>query len=371
MPCRQPGSRRRHHRTTYGGLRQGEGEEDADGVERDEAVGVAVEGDEDHHGHNGQGDDAIREGQPVAHAQEVPGREGVAGKEEQQARKVVERGVGGHQQDQGGGRLQVAVERAGAERGVTELAEHGFVVRRHETLEVGKHRRADEQCDEQAGHPAQGRARVAPLDRLERRDAVGDRLDAGHRGRAGTEGAQDEQERQPLGGGDARLLRDEVVAGGVAEPDRDEHEHPDDERVGRDREQLARLTDAAQVAVQEEGDDGDADHDRVVADRGDGGADGSHARGHRDGDGEDVVAHQAAGGREPGDVSEVVAGDDVRPAAVRIGADGLPVGDRDGDDQDDDGGGDWQGDVEALAPSEDEHREHRLGAVGDARERVG
>ena len=62
----------------HAGLGQGEGEEDTDGVERDQAVTLALKG-RSAPSDQGQGHDAVRKDQPAAFVHQLFGQEAVAG----------------------------------------------------------------------------------------------------------------------------------------------------------------------------------------------------------------------------------------------------------------------------------------------------
>ena len=101
-------------------------------------------------------------------------------------------------------------------------------------------------------------AALRRLGRLERRHAVGDRLDAGQRDRAAGERAQQQEraqrlvsERDALG-----LARQRARASPVtmcAMPDGDDEQREAHEQVGGDGEDVARLAQAAQVADHDQG----------------------------------------------------------------------------------------------------------------------
>ena len=264
-------------------LAEREGDEDADDVELDEAGGVgAVEVDEDRGG-AGQQHDAVGERQAVAAGVQLARQVAVLGEDRAEQREAVVGGVGGQEQHQGGGggedderERAVAEDRcgdlrddrvlgvAGAERlAVVEQVLGGVLGH----PDVGGHGQADdaaEHGDGQAAHEGQGGRGVLGLRLAEGGDAVGDRLDAGERGAAGGEGPQ-QQEDQGEAGQAALLGVDGVVGGGglhgVAQDDAADHAPDDhdedagDEDVGRDREELARLLDAAQVHQRQQHDD--------------------------------------------------------------------------------------------------------------------
>src|SRR2546422_427708 len=68
---------------------------------------------------------------------------------------------------------------------------------------------------------------------------------------------------------------------------------------------------------------------------------------------------------------EVLLRDKVRPAPLRVGVHGLTVARDDDDEQQQDEAADLQGLVGARGPSRHEDEQHRLGGVGNGRQRVG
>ncbi len=91
-------------------LRQREREEHADGVQRDERVGLAAEGDDQRAGGGGEHDDAVGEHEPVAPVGELSRQVAVVGDDRREAREVRVGGVGREGEDGGGGELQHDVE---------------------------------------------------------------------------------------------------------------------------------------------------------------------------------------------------------------------------------------------------------------------
>ena len=202
----------------------------------------------------------------------------------------------------------------------------------------GEQGQPDEQDAEQDRHGGHRVGRVLRLRRLERRDAVGDGLDAGQRDRAAGEGLEQEQDADRLevvrGGkgtasGSGRDL-DDGPADDVDQADRDDPQGQADEQVGRDREDVAGLAQAAQVGDRDERDRDERDLDPEVVGGRDDRLDLGDRGGRRDRDGHDVVDEQRRGGDEPEDRGQVGLGHDVGAAAVRVGAADLPV--RDGHD---------------------------------------
>ena len=76
-----------------------------------------------------------------------------------------------------------------------------------------------------------------------------------------------------------------------------------------------------------------------------------HARGHGDGDREDVVGHERGPGRAGRQFAEVVAGDDVGSAAAGIGVNRLFIGEGHDRQQGDDGDRDGKTAPKAIVPA--------------------
>ena len=180
----------------------------------------------------GQDHHAVRVHEAVAALGELAGQEAVAGLEAGQAGEVGEARVGGHDEDE---------HRAGLQRVEEHVAERRRCRRR--PRRPGRSRSACRPRTARPGSAAastdrprnmtpspmpmmhQRLAGVAPRRLLERRDAVGDGLDAGDRGAAGGERVQhDEQRRAHRGGPSPALAVLDVALDGVA-----------DDRAGRRR----------------------------------------------------------------------------------------------------------------------------------------
>ena len=106
-------------------------------------------------------------------------------------------------------------------------------------------------------------------------------------------------------------------------------ERQPDEQVRRDREDVPGLAQAAEVGDRDQRDRHERDLDPDVVGRREDRLDLGDRRRGRDGDGHDVVDQQRRGGDQPEDRREVRPGDDVGPAAVRIGPTDLAVRHRD------------------------------------------
>ena len=107
-----------------------------------------------------------------------------------------------------------------------------------------------------------------------------------------------------------------------------------DEEVGRHREDVPRLAQAAQVRDRDERDRDEGDLDPDVVRGRDDRLDLRDRRGRRDRHGHDVVDEQRRGGDQPEDRREVRARDDVRATTVRVRPADLPVRHRDHGQQD-------------------------------------
>ena len=239
---------------------------------------------------------------------------------------------------------------------------------------AGEEGDAYEERDQDDTEPRQHDACVLRLGRLERGHPVRDRLHSGERRAARGESAEDEEQRQVLSGRDGRASRERrrVPAEGPAnEPIDDQDAEAEDEQVGRQCEELAGLADAPEVAERDEGDERDPEDDPVRVERRDGGRERRHPRRHADGDGQHVVDQQRSARDQPRQRAEVVLGDDVGTAALRVGEDGLPVGARHHGDQDGDGDADGDRVVESRGAGEDKNEQDLLGRVCDGGECVG
>ena len=92
------------------------------------------------------------------------------------------------------------------------------------------------------------------------------------------------------------------------------------------------------------------DLDFITIYRGEGRGDLRHAGGNGHGHGQDVVGEQGSPGNDGGQLAQIIARDDIRPAAGGVGVDGLLV--RKGEDgqQNDDGPHDGQRERQRADP---------------------
>ena len=362
-------------------LREGEADEDADGVERHERGGVALEHPDDDAGDEREHHDAVAEGEAVTAGGELVGQVLVAREDAGQAREVGEGGVGRQHEDGEGRELERVVPDAVAEDGVAQAREDGLVHGGHRAQVLREVAGAEEEGGEDRDHPGERDGGVALGRRLEGLDAIGDGLGAGHRGAALGEAAHEQEDEREAGDAADRVRRTRGArihverdvgdegCGAVRDlPDaeRDEGDHHRDEAVGGDAEGGTRLADAAQVDDHKQRHRGERDGDRVGDERGVGAGDRRNATGDRHGNGEDVVGEERGRGDEARSLAEVFAGDGVRAAAAGIGVHGLLVAQADEHEQRDDDGRDREDVAQgrhAEGAAEDE--EGLVGGVGD------
>ena len=133
--------------THHARLRERERREHADGVERDQRVGDAAEGDDAAApAAPARNEDAVREHEPVAAVGELAGQVAVAGDDRRQPREVGVGGVGGEGEDRRGRELQHEVDDgAVAEHRAAHLRDHRLLVARVRVEVVREHRHAEEQ----------------------------------------------------------------------------------------------------------------------------------------------------------------------------------------------------------------------------------
>ena len=142
------------------------------------------------------------------------------------------------------------------------------------------------------------------------------------------------------------------------------------EQVGRDREDVAGLAQAAQVGDGDERDRDERDLDAVVVGGRDDRLDLGDRRGRRHRDRHHVVDEQGGRRHEPGDRRQVRAGHDVRAATVRIGAAHLAVRHRDDGQQQRDGDRHLDRQEHRARAREHQHAQDLLGRVGRGADRV-
>ena len=174
----------------------------------------------------------------------------------------------------------------------------------------------------------------------------------------------------PTGAGSGTCAVRPAARAAAHEADGDHGADRDDEAVGREREDEARLAHAAQVDEHEHDEHAEAQLDGVRRELGHGRGDRQHARGDRDGGRQHVVDQQRRGRHEPGHLAEVLLGHDVRAAAVRVGEDRLPVRQHHDQQQRRDDRRDRHDQPARRDRRRDQHDERRLRRIGDGRERV-
>ena len=152
--------------------------------------------------------------------------------------------------------------------------------------------------------------------------------------------------------------------------DDDDEEQRADEEVGGDEEGRAGVLGAAHVDEGEDGEDEQAEGERVWLELGEGGDQRADACGDADGGVQDVVDHERGGGEKAGGFAEVLCGDGIAAAAVGIGVDRLAVGEVDDGQKADDGEADGDDVRDAGQAERDEQGERGFGAIGGGAERV-
>ena len=303
-------------------LRQREGHEHADHVQRNQRVSVAAEDDEEDAGERAEAENAVREREPVALVHELPRKMAIAGQDRREPGKIRVRGIGRQHEDQHRRGLdEVVGDAAPLEDTARQLRDHGFVLTRVDLVRVRQQRDPEEHRDRQYRHDDHRRGGVAGFRRPEGRHAVGDGLHAGH-GRAPVgERPQQQQQRKRLAD---RLHRFNRVDGyhpsshGAPRSNGDERKHADDEEVSGSGEDIARLANPAKVAERQNRQKPqrqlDAQMNPVWKRR----CERRDAGGDADRDGEDVVNQQRRGGDEARQLAEIFTRDDVRATAVGI-----------------------------------------------------
>ena len=177
-----------------------------------------------------------------------------------------------------------------------------------------------------------------------------------------------------VGAGDERVgLGDRLDRPGhdVDEPHADHQQGQDDEEVGRDREDVAGLAQPAEIADRDQGDRHERDLDPDVVDLGHDRLDLLDRRRGRHRHGHDVVDEQRGRGHQAEQLGQVLAGDDIRPAAARVGPADLAIGHRHDRQQDGDRDGHADRVGECAGPGHDQDLEDLLGRIGRRRDRVG
>ena len=192
-------------------------------------------------------------------------------------------------------------------------------------------------------------------------DPVGDGLDAGHGGAsAGEDLGKKPKGEHRCADGQARRHNDRrrMASGGESahRSDDDHEQQRADEEIGGDEEGRAGVFDAAHVDQGEQQQNGEAEGQRVGLEHRKRGNQRSDTRGDADCGVEDVVDHQRRGGEQAGMLTQVLRGDRVAATTVRIGINGLEVGDVDDRKQEDDGEADGYDVLNARETKGDEKR---------------
>ena len=359
------------------GLPKGEREEHADRVERYEVGHAPFERDEHDRRDKSQGDDPEREREPLTAIRELPRHETIVREHRCEPRKAGEPGVRGEREDDRGRELDQVVHRPDTHQRSGDEAVEGLLlgaVRRHADR-LREEREAEKDRPEQRAHDHQRDRRVAALVALHARDAVRDGLASGKTDGSRRERAEHEKDGERLEAFRGERLR--RLRGRRDISRRDAVDAVDDERrdrsdvdVGRAGEHDPRLADPAKVAEHEYRDEREPDQDPlVVEDRREARDCGDAGRG-RGRHGEDVVDEQRRGRNESRQRPQVVARDDVAPAAVRVRGDDLRLREDDDREHPDDRERHRREENECTYPREREHAHRFLGGVRARRDVV-
>jgi hypothetical protein len=291
----------------------------------------------------------------------------------QQAWERVEAGVGRQEQDEGREGLEQVEHDAVAIDSTGDLRDDGLTLREFHVgdPEVDRQERdTDEQDRQQGRHVSQRGRRVLRFGRLERRYTGRDRLRAGQRDRPGGEGPQQEDEGEWLERPSDLLDDLRLVARAFAQdddPERSDGDHQEggeDEQVGRDREDVARLAQPPEVADGDQADRPHPDVDPPVDECRDRRGDLLDRRGGRNRHRQDIVDQQGRCSDQRDGPADVLLRDGVGPAAGRIRDADLAVADRHDHQQDDDGDAHLEAVGECGYAAQDQDPQDLLSGVG-------
>ena len=152
--------------------------------------------------------------------------------------------------------------------------------------------------------------------------------------------------------------------------DQDDDEQRDEEEISGNHEGDAGVVDAAQVDDGQKDEDEKAEPEGVLLQAGYGGDERADSGRDANGGGEDVVDHQCGGGEKPRPGTEIFGGNGVGATALRVSSDRLAVGEVDDDQQDDDGRGDGNDEVDTEQSEGDEQRQSGFRTVSGGAESV-
>ncbi len=200
MPRRQPASRRRTPAHDHARLGEGEGEEHAERVERDEGGHARVEDHQEQGGEAGEGNDPGRERQALSTERELAGHEAVARQERESRGKSAKAVFAARASTSTVATWTRTKKRAIPHQQASDLGQDRLLLGwvGHDPEGAGHEADAEEEGPEDRGRPDERDPRVAPFGRLEGGHAVRDGLDASERRRAGAEGPQDEEDAERL-----------------------------------------------------------------------------------------------------------------------------------------------------------------------------
>ena len=315
----------------------------------------------------------MRIDQPSAAMGERVGKVAVLGDHPAKTREIGESGIGRerqHDQDRSDGDV---VEYALADDGRDKLREDALIaglarLGGADAIHVAEVCDAGQQKRQQGDDRGECAAGVDDRRVAERADAVADRLDARHRRAAAGERPHQDPEGRAAGYRrqcrrmDHRL-RMAARCDRLHQTDGDDSQQRHDECVCRCHEGDARLLHPAQVDDRDEGQRRQAERQDVGLEDRHGRHERPDPRGDADRDHEDVIQHQGRRGEQARPRTEVLLGDRIRTASVRVRRDRLSVREVDDREQRDDQRGNRPDVPDTANPQGDQQRECGLGPV--------
>lgn len=307
-------------------LAQGEPDEDADRVQRKQPMRLGVDQHQNRARRHGECRHAVTEHRAFGAQREQRRHPAILRQQREQHRQPTETGVRRQTQCQRDGQVHDIERPPRTERGRGELSKHRHATARHHMVQ------ADQQCETHQ-HDAQqhtqrdlGVLRAPDGRSAERGHRVGDRLDTRQRRTSRRESFEqqpdserfDRNERPGIVTDHGHRLRPQQA-------DPDHAEYADNEQQGRCQQHPGRLRDTDQIHHGDHRERTERDGELMVTQHGKRAGQARGARREADRDRQHVVHHQTGRGEQARTAPEVLLRDRVRPAAVRMRRDHLPV----------------------------------------------
>jgi len=364
----------------HAGLRKGEGQKGANGVEGNQAFGDAAEKNKEKTGEQCQNNDAVGVDQAASTVSEDVRQIIVLGDGATEAGEIRERGIGGegeNQEDGGDGQI---VESAFAKDGEQKHGKNALVagpagVGRDDAVGLQQIGSPGKQNGQNENDDGEGELSVLHTRFAKRLHAIADGFDTSESGTSTGEYFQEQPKRD--GGGDWSGLRQRRNGDGMpvaeenANESRDDHdEQSAHEEISGNHEGSAGVVHSAQVENGDDQENSEAQRNRVWLQGRNRGNEGADSRGDANGGGEDVVGQQGRGCEKSRENAEVETRHGVRAATGWISADRLQVGKVNDDQQGDDGRADRDDVVDTQKTERDEDCESGFRAVRGGAEGV-